>query len=1122
MPHVESRVRARLFGRMEIRRGGARIVNFPYDKVQALLAYLLLETPKPHARDRLAGLLWPTDEEAAARHSLRQALFQLRKALAEKDADVPLILATRTAIRRNPDAPLEMDVVTFDRLLAQATDREKEGVPEQAAQALSQAIDLYRGEILPELSPVDAVPFQHWLQGKRQKYHERAVRVLEQLLEQVEVRQDERKVLRYAQRLVALEPWRETAQRELMLLLARQGRRAAALKQYESCRETLEEMLDVAPATETERLYRRIRQMASARLSLPNAATPFIGRQRELQELLRILRKRAARLITISGMGGMGKTRLAIEAGRRAGQEGVRLFLHGIVFVPLDAVGSADQLVLKIAQAFDFSFEGQEASTSQLLGFLRNRELMLILDQFEHLLNKDSLTFLSKLMDTAPDVTLLVTSRRRLGLQGEHLYPLGGLPLAPQNGEASTVDEKANATDLLMAAARRLQPAFELNDESRADAADICRLVDGMPLALELAASWTDALPLHEIARALRNDLDLLETSAVDVAPRHHSIRAMFDGAWQGLERGERQVMAQLSIFRGDFTLAAARAVSDASPRVLSRLVARSLVQYDAEQDRYYLHPLLQKFSAEKRRVEGIDSDDLRDRHSAYYLRRLGQLAGDLPSARDKAALEKIDADIGNVRQAWQWATQQGPAERLDAASSSLHHYYHRRGRYAEGADAFADALYSVRQGAQIAQGRVEAKLLAFQADMLRQQGDVDRAHDLLHESLRLLQEDTQQGRDARRVKAFVNWRMALLTKEAAEARPLLENSLALYRELQAPGRVAALLAALGLLYKATGDLEQAEACFDESMALRRRLETPAQVVELSFFLAELRMRQGRFAESEALLQESLDRVRQIGDQPSVAMGLFQWGIHCYYAGRYHDAVTAWQKSLTIWEDLGRDRGMLIARGAVGVGLLHTGAYEQARRAAERALSLVETLTAAPFVGTALQVVGGALLAEGNVAKAYEKLSESAAVYASGWRQDWRARQVASRAYAAFALCYRGELQRARERLGETLDEAVEVRSLYALMSTLPAIALWLVKEGQTGRAIEVWSAACSQPHVANSRWFADVVGRPVDEAAATLSEDAVAAATERGRAWEQWDLANELLLLDIWSGEAD
>lgn len=596
---------------------------------------------------------------------------------------------------------VETDVATFERYLETAT--ESNGI-----EHLVEAAVLYRGELLQGFALAGSPAFEDWLRRKREYYRHQAIDALNRLIRHYRGLTDYEQACHYARRLVSLAPWREEAHRHLMELLARTGQRSVALKQYDECRRHLREKLDAEPALATDRLRRRIQQMAFARFELPPPQTPFIGREKELSTLIAYLSDPECRLITITGLGGMGKSRLALQAGRRAANERARMFLHGVAFVPLVGADTPEHVVAAIAQALEFTFSGGETPHTQLLGYLQEKEVLLILDSFEHLIGDRSAVLLSTILESAPDVTLLVTSRARLHMRSEYLLPLGGLHV-PDVDEASRMPaqpdvEQGGAPHLFADAMKRMQPDLVLTEADVRGIIDICRMLDGMPLAIELAAAWTDTLSLTEIGVRVQQSLDFLRRDRPDTPARHRSVRAVLDGSWRRLSTDEQRVMAELSILRGGFTRQAAESVTGVSLPLLSRLVSYSFVHYDRARGRYQIHELLRQYSAEKLVTQSAESSsatevaNVRSRHSDYYCVRMQSLEANLWSTREEDALDEIDADFENIRSAWHWAADRGNVTQLDQAARVLHQYLSRRGLYEEGAAMFQAAIRAVRR----------------------------------------------------------------------------------------------------------------------------------------------------------------------------------------------------------------------------------------------------------------------------------------------------------------------------------------------------------------------------------------------------------------------------------------
>ena len=381
--------------------------------------------------------------------------------------------------------------------------------------------------------------------------------------------------------------------------------------------------------------------------SFPPQPTPFVGRAQALADVGARLANPECRLLTITGTGGSGKTRLALEAAQAASA----FFPDGAVFVALQPLTDSGLLVPSIARALGMTFYGKDDPQAQLLSYLRERSLLLLLDNFEHLLAGTSL--LSALLADAAGIKLLVTSREALDLQEEWLYPLKGMDTPPSI--YSTALEDYEAVQLFLYHARRMQPGFDLASEREA-VIRICQVAEGLPLAIELAASWLKGLSAGQIAVEMQRGIDFLATTARNVEERHRSIRAAFDQSWKLLSENERRTFARLSVFRGGFDRDAAQHVAGASLPLLVALVEKSLLQTQAS-GRFSLHELLRQYSEEQLELSG-DILAARDLHSQYYADFTHERELDLKGRRQIEGLEAMDADFQNVRVAWDWALQ--------------------------------------------------------------------------------------------------------------------------------------------------------------------------------------------------------------------------------------------------------------------------------------------------------------------------------------------------------------------------------------------------------------------------------------------------------------------------------
>ena len=556
-----TRLAIHLLGPFAVTLDGNPVTHFDTNKTRALLAYLAAEPGYPCRREALAEMLWPDRPEGAGRANLRHTLRSLRLATGDYEADPPFLLGTMETISLNPEGDSWVDVRAFAASLA-----EVQAVEGLKLAPLEQALGLYRGSFLQDFSLADSALFEEWLVLKREQFQRKALDLLSQLVAGFERRGEYNQALAHAWRQVELEPWDETAYQQLMRLLALSGHRAEALAQYGICRRVLAEELDVEPANETTQLYEQIKRRElgpelalepappSPNWDLPASPTPFFGRLDELATLEAKLAEPNTRLVTLTGPGGSGKTRLALEAGarfaeqdRQALADGLPLaFPHGVVFVPLAAVPSVEGLMPALADALQLRLQGGQ---EQLVEALSRRQILLILDNLEHLLA--GVELLAEILSATPGVRILATSRERLQLRTEHVFPVGGLSYPDHDLWASSPD----ATDLdacvtaypafqlLVESARRVQPQFALTPEDLPVLSEICRQVDGLPLALELAASWADALSLGDILAEARQSLGFLQAEWRDAPKRHRSMRAVFDVSWRRLSVTEQTVV---------------------------------------------------------------------------------------------------------------------------------------------------------------------------------------------------------------------------------------------------------------------------------------------------------------------------------------------------------------------------------------------------------------------------------------------------------------------------------------------------------------------------------------------------------------------------------------------------
>lgn len=637
------------------------VTGFVSKKAQALLFYLA-ETQQPHTRQLLAALLWPEMPETTARTNLRKALSNLRRLFPEH------LLISRHTAAFNPDSPYCLDSRQFEHQLdcLQIKNRLNSANYED----LTAALELYRGDFLAGFSAA-ALPFEEWMLARRGQLHELAVQGLLALADNRLAARQFAAAVDLLRRLLALDPWREEAHRKLMLALARNSQRSAALAQYRDCRRILADELDAPPLPETTALYDRIRALpADPAARLPALPTPFVGRQKELDDAVRLLNAPDCRLLTLAGLGGVGKTRLALKTAETIAHR----FLDGAYFVPL--ANASGGLPAALAHTFQLPFQEQGDPREQLLSYLGGRECLLLLDNFESCLSQAPL--LHAVLTRAPNVKLLVTSRERTNLPGEWVLQLHGLdyPAKPRAGDDL---ELYSATALFLQRARQSRPNFQPNAAERQAIIRIARLLGGLPLGMELAAGWVQSLSCSEICDEISGNLNFLSTSAPGLPERHRSMRAALLHSWRRLSADEQRLFARLALFSGTFSRQAAAEVAGIEAGTLKMLVDKSLVRA-LDGGRYTLHELWRQFLQAELARRPAGRDQTAARHSHYFQSVLARYQA-IPTDSTCSA---VSAEFENIWAGWQWAARQQNAETAQTYVAGLSRFLEENYRFPE------------------------------------------------------------------------------------------------------------------------------------------------------------------------------------------------------------------------------------------------------------------------------------------------------------------------------------------------------------------------------------------------------------------------------------------------------
>lgn len=897
----------RLFGAPVLQSNGTPMA-LSRRKAMALLSYLAV-TRSRHHRETLAALLWPESDATAAYSALRNVLWILRQ--------TPLssaIRSDRSTVELVDSESFEVDVSQFRALTVDCATKAHAPteVCAECEPRLREAVALWRGPFMRGFTVANSLQFDDWQFAEGEALRRELTEALDGMIGYYTTIEDWPSAARYGRQWLQVDALNELGYRKLMHALAHQGKRSEALQTFDECTNVLMSELGLSPESSTVELAASIRAskttVPSAPKSrsrrLPSALIPIIGRREVADRLEGLLRDDSSRIVTLIGLGGSGKSSLALHVGRRVEDD----FDHGAVFVSLDSVGSDPVVASTIAQALGIAHPRDDRSEliEQLADYLRERNLLLILDGAERVLPQ--VVALLPTLETASHVRILLTSRIALGTTSEIAIPLHGLAYPEIDVPPSKATEYA-AVRLLRIAAQRQGSLPEDVGAELAGMARLTRLLEGSPLGLEMAAGWRAVLTWDEIADRISDKLEFLVQLRQDVAPKHRAFAAVFEQAWGMLSDEAQAALRRLSSFRGTFTIAAAEHVTEIPPSVLALLVNRCLIKRVGPK-RYEIHELLRQFASGKLSAAGREIDRVRTRHAEYYLKSVASWFQALTGPDQYPTLERMRYDLANIRMAFQHAADIGASELLRASSEGLFFYYDMWTQFEEADSVFVKAAEAYAQHKerdddidaflQIAGGwfanhirpdLAEARLAAGE-QLLGDDSPKTRLHAMGHVISAYASTGTNLEMHALRVQASVEfyrachdkwaeglalaaWAATESHRDEAQAESLAYQSLRLHREVGDAWGEGLVLLSLARLAEMQGNLDLALARYEESQRLSEPIAADiVGVIEAIAGQAWVTGRMGDAQASESLAMQALRLSRGIGNRLQIGRAL--------------------------------------------------------------------------------------------------------------------------------------------------------------------------------------------------------------------------------------------------------
>jgi predicted ATPase/DNA-binding SARP family transcriptional activator len=916
-------------------------VNVNRRSIVALLAYLAVndsgQAKRVYTRQSLSALLWPDHDQVNAFTNLRHTLWEIQRAFGPD-----WLIANRETIGFQANGNVWVDVHRFESLLAESR---TQGDVSLRIRLLTEGIKLYRHHFLTGFNLKNAPTFEEWSLAKADELRHKHTEALTLLAEDYCLLGEAESALQYARRLVTLDPLNESAHRLLMQVYSQVGQHNAALKQYQTFEQTLRKELGLDPQPETRALYRQIRkgdikhfqveppiETITPQNNLPQQLTSFIGRETQQAEIVRLLTQN--RLITLAGPGGIGKTRLSLQVATKV----LHQFPDGVWFIELAPLTNPDLIAQTMLSALHLGEQAGKTPLQVLEEQLNNKKLLLILDNCEHLIAGCARVAYALLKSTSV-VKILATSREVMSIGGEIAWRVPSLTLPDPKSPPHQLT-KYESVNLFMERALSIQPHLKLDETSMLAIAQICSRLDGIPLAIELAAARVNALAVKQIARRLDDRFRLLTKGSRIVLERHQTLRAAIDWSYNLLSRDEKKLLARLSVFMGGWTLEAAEQVCVRTKDkfevldVLSELIDKSLVIMDGStgEARYHLLETTRQYALEKL-GESAEDKTWHDRHLEYFVGFAEKGQSEITGPHQAEMIDLLDAELDNFRAALDWCVSNQYVEPALQMLGALGWAWDMRGYYNEVRSWF---------------------------EKIRIQGNCD---DYPEAYARLLNHLGRFAADFDR---------------HPDAESILEESRAIWLELGSRGKqgLADVLCFLGMDAQHKGNLDQAESFYKKSLAVAQRCNHQRTIAGSMCFLGQIEQQRGQIASARSLYEKSLELSQRTSDLLLISISGGSLGDLFLEQGNYEKAHPLLAQAIEINEKLQFRFGL--AASWISLADLHRreGDYVQAEQCLEKSIKVSRDLGMKGRMSYNLYLLGLLALHQNNYLAAVPRFRE--------------------------------------------------------------------------------------------------------------------------------------------------